>query len=97
MSEEDFLKKYNLKKVENTKDYQIDNETIIKELQERIDKAIKELEEAYTNPRLWKNVSYISEPFQIDLLNILKGNKNEKLDYCIPISKDLLDILKGKE
>lgn len=86
MSEEDFLKKYNLKKAENTKDYQIDNETLIKDLKEqveyvdqwrkeylyRIDKAIEFIEKEHNE----YNREFDSYQIWLEeLLNILKGEE----------------------
>lgn len=77
-SEQDFMNRYNLKKAENPKDYQIDIQILIKELQERIDKAIEYIE-SYNLP---EDLGKLSEcPISVnelkELLDILKGGNNE--------------------
>lgn len=81
MSEEDFLKKYNLKRAENTEDYQIDDETLIKDLKEEVeyqDQWRREYLERIDKAIEYINAMYI--PFE---------NNYQR--------KELFDILEGKE
>lgn len=95
MSEGDFMNKYNLKKAENTEDYKIDDETLIKELKLEIERLNKECDtymEVATRKarRIREAIEYIEEK---DLTN----NMNFMDDGIGNLFKDILDILKGSD